>query len=142
MLAVPPFDQVRAGRGHILNVASIAGFAPGPTEAAYHATKAFQLSLSEALSYELRATGVTVTTLCPGPVATEFWEVAKSTRSLFALLPVTVSSPYVAATAVRAMFAGRSIVIPGIMAKATVALVQMLPPLFKVHFNAIGWSKF
>lgn len=136
-----PSSQVRAGRGHILNVSSIAGLSPGPTEAAYHAAKAFVLSLSEALSYELRATGVTVTALCPGPVATEFWEVAKSTRSRFALLPITLSSPYVAAVAVRAMFAGRSMAIPGMAAKAIEELVLILPRTFTVYFNAVGWSK-
>lgn len=60
------------GSGRILNVASIAGYLPGPGMAAYYATKAYVLSLSEALWQETKGTGVTVTALCPGPVKTGF----------------------------------------------------------------------
>ena len=64
------------GRGRVLNVGSVAGFQAGPFMAAYYATKAYVNSFSEALHSELRGTGVTVTVLCPGPVATEFGAVA------------------------------------------------------------------
>jgi hypothetical protein len=64
--------MVARGRGGILNVASIAGFMPGPYMAVYHATKAFIISFSEALTVELAGTGVTVSAFCPGPVATGF----------------------------------------------------------------------
>ena len=57
-------------------VASIAGFQPGPRMAVYFASKAYVLSLGEALAYELRGSGVTVTTLCPGATATDFFDVA------------------------------------------------------------------
>lgn len=60
------------GQGRILNVASTAGFQPGPYMATYYATKAFVVSLSEALAYELKGTGVTVTCHCPGATHTEF----------------------------------------------------------------------
>ena len=65
-------DSLERHRGGILNVASIAGFLPGPGMAVYHATKAFVLSFSEALHAELAPRGVRVTALCPGPVPTEF----------------------------------------------------------------------
>jgi uncharacterized protein len=65
-------DMVHRQRGRILNVASIAGFEPGPRMATYHATKAFVLSLSESLVEELSDTGVTVTALCPGVTDTDF----------------------------------------------------------------------
>ena len=61
-------------------VGSVAGFQPGPGMAVYFATKAYVLSLGEALAHELRGTGVTVTTLCPGATATEFFNVAGATR--------------------------------------------------------------
>ena len=61
------------GSGRILNVVSTAGFMPGPQMAVYHATKAYLLSLSEAVATELRGTGVTVTALCPGPTSTSFF---------------------------------------------------------------------
>ena len=67
------YRQMRSrGKGKILNVSSIAGFMPGPWMAAYHATKAYVLSFSEALAEEAKGSGVTVTVLCPGPTATNF----------------------------------------------------------------------
>src|SRR5690606_26955724 len=71
-LFLPPMLQ--RGSGRILNTASIAGFEPGPNLAVYHASKAFVLSLSEALATELDGTGVTMTALCPGPTDTDFFE--------------------------------------------------------------------
>jgi hypothetical protein len=68
--------MVKRGNGKILNVASNAAFQPGPLMAVYYATKAFVLSFSEAISNELEGTGVTVTTLCPGPTATHFQTIA------------------------------------------------------------------
>jgi uncharacterized protein len=69
-------QMVARGSGGILNVASTAAFQPGPKMAVYFATKAFVLSLSEALHEELKPHGVRVTCLCPGPTRTEFGEVA------------------------------------------------------------------
>jgi len=68
--------MVKRGKGKILNVSSTASFLPGPLQAVYYASKAFVTSLSQALSEELRGSGVTVTALCPGPVATEFFDTA------------------------------------------------------------------
>lgn len=64
--------MLRAGRGHVLNVASTAALVPGPLQAVYYATKAYVLSLGEALSEELRGSGVHVTTLLPGATRTGF----------------------------------------------------------------------
>ena len=68
--------MVERGRGAVINVASTAAFQPIPGTATYAATKAFVLSLTEATHAELGGRGVTVTALCPGPVKTEFVEVA------------------------------------------------------------------
>ena len=65
-------DQLIRHRGGILNVASIAGFLPGPGMAVYYASKAYVLSFTEALRGELAPHGVRVTALCPGPVPSEF----------------------------------------------------------------------
>src|SRR6202162_388258 len=78
-LFLPPMIKRRSGR--VLNVASTAAFQPGPLMAVYYATKAYVLSFSEALSEELRNTGVTVTALCPGPTQTDFAEAAQMTNS-------------------------------------------------------------
>lgn len=64
--------MIKRGNGSVLNVASTAGFLPGPLQAVYYATKAYVLSFSQAIAQELGNTGVTVTALCPGPVETEF----------------------------------------------------------------------
>jgi short-subunit dehydrogenase len=100
-------------RGRILNVGSIAGFQPGPLMATYYATKAYVNSFSEALHSELRGTGVTVTVLCPGPVATEFAVVSgmQTTRAFSAGQPMGARP--VAAAGLRAMRAGRRMVVPG-----------------------------
>ena len=65
-------DSLERRRGGILNVASVAAFLPGPDMAVYYATKAYVLSFSEALHWELAPRGIRVTALCPGPVPTEF----------------------------------------------------------------------
>ena len=67
--------MVARKRGKILNVASTAAFLPGPLQAVYYATKAYVLSFSQAIAQELREENITVTALCPGPVATEFTSV-------------------------------------------------------------------
>ena len=74
-------DMVRRRSGRILNVASTAAYVPGPFMAVYYASKAFVLSLSEALSNEVLGTGVTVTVVCPGPTRTEFASAAGITES-------------------------------------------------------------
>ena len=68
--------MVTRGSGRILNIASGAGFLPGPYMATYYASKAFVISFTEALAYELRGTGVTATTSCPPATATEFATIA------------------------------------------------------------------
>jgi len=67
-------DMVKSGKGKMLHVSSTAGFSPGPKQAVYFASKAFVTSFSQAIDQELRAKGVTSTALCPGGVATEFFE--------------------------------------------------------------------
>ena len=65
-------SMLARGRGGVLNVASLAGFMPGPFMAVYHASKAFVVSFSEALAAEIEGSGVIVSAFCPGPVATGF----------------------------------------------------------------------
>jgi short-subunit dehydrogenase len=69
-------EMKEKGKGKILNIGSTGSFAPCPSIAVYCATKAYVLSFSEAVAYELKGTGITVTTLCPGPTETGFAEVA------------------------------------------------------------------
>jgi uncharacterized protein len=112
--------------GRILNVASLAGFVPGPYMATYYASKAFVLSFTEALAAEVRGTGVTVTASCPGPVATEFGAVAKSDRSNHFRAGVA-DAVSVARHGYRAMMAGKVVAVPGFMNKLTTLLVRLAP---------------
>jgi len=118
--------MVARRRGRILNVGSTAGFPPGPFMAVYYASKAFVNSFTEALWYELRGTGVTATVSCPGATATEFADVAGSSRSL--LFRLGAASPaLVARQAYRAMMKGKAIVIHGLKNKLTVQSLRISP---------------
>jgi short-subunit dehydrogenase len=108
-------------QGRILNVASTAAFQPGPLMAVYYATKAFVLSLSEALANETRETGVTVTALCPGPTVTDFQKQAGLEDTTLFNNPFVMSAAEAARAGYEGMMRGRRVVIPGL---ANAMLVQ------------------
>lgn len=112
-------DMVRRKRGSILNVASVAAFQPLPQNATYAATKAFVHSFSEAVAAELHGTGVSLTSLCPGPVATEFGEQA-GVGDLEGQLPgfMAQTAAEVATKAIEAMEKGKRSVFPGMGPRA------------------------
>jgi short-subunit dehydrogenase len=113
-------------RGGILNVASLAGFLPGPGMAVYYATKAYVLSFSQALHQELKPRGVTVTALCPGPVPTEFQARAGvSGRRDMGWL--TVPADRVAREGFDGLMQGRRVVLPGAATKVVSLLPRILP---------------
>ena len=106
--------MVERGRGAVINVASMAAFQPIPGTATYAATKAFALSLSESTHSELAEHGVTVTALCPGPVKTEFVEVAGVEGSEENLPGIFwASAEEVARAAVAGADRGKRVVVPG-----------------------------
>ena len=115
--------------GGILNVSSSAGFLPIPDFAVYAATKAYVTSFSEALRAELRGIGVSVCSLCPGPVHTEFQEVAKRPGAQPDTGPefVFVSAEEVVRDALAALEADRPLVIPGFPMKLGMFLVRITP---------------
>src|SRR5260370_6418103 len=123
-LALPRMLQRK--RGRILNVASTAGFQPGPLMAVYYATKAYVISFSEAIANELKDTGVTVTCLCPGPTETEFAARAHMEKTrLFKLGAMTSES--VARIWLQAMLRGKTLVIPGVKNKLLAQSVRFSP---------------
>jgi short-subunit dehydrogenase len=119
-------DSLIRNRGGILNVGSIAGFLPGPGMAVYYASKAYVMSFSEALRAELAPRGVRVTTLCPGPVPSEF-------QSRAGFLPgfdsavLNVSAANVAKAGYRGLMANKRAVLPGLGIKIVPFLLRLFP---------------
>lgn len=112
-------QMVQRKEGKILNLASLAAFAPGPYMSVYYASKSFVLSFSEALAAELKGSGVTVTAVCPGPTATEFENAAGSgVRKLFDTTK-RASAKEVAIFAYRALMRGKVVAVPGFMNKVS-----------------------
>lgn len=114
-------------KGRIMNVASVAGFMPGPLIAVYYASKAFVLSFTEAIGNELKGTGITVTALCPGPTRTGFAEEAGfATSNLFATPGVMEAAP-VALAGYHGMMRGKAVVVPGWKNKFLIFAVRLGP---------------
>jgi uncharacterized protein len=111
-LFLPPMIQRRSGR--IMNVASTAGFQPGPLMAVYYATKAYVISFSEAIANELHNTGVTVTCFCPGATHTGFAQRAGTEKSRLFKQLGAMSAEKVALDGYRALMEGRTLAISGV----------------------------
>ena len=120
-------SMLARGRGRILNVASTAGFVPGPLMAVYYATKAYVISFSEALAEEVRGSGVTVTVLCPGPTRTEFQSVARMDGARLFRLPGVMDARTVARAGYEGMRRGKGIVVPGLLNRLTPLVVRASP---------------
>jgi hypothetical protein len=120
--------MLQRGSGGVLNVASTAAFQPGPLMAIYYATKAFVLSLTEAIAEELRDTGVTATALCPGPTLTDFQRRAKIERiRLMKSKLLMMTARDVAEIGYLAFLEGKVIVIPGLLNKIGAQSVRISP---------------
>ena len=113
-------------RGRILNIASVAGFQPGPDMTMYYATKAFVLMFSEGIAEEVKGSGVTVTVHCPGATATNFGETARNATSLYFRLGAAPADK-VARHAYRSMMKGKVVAIEGLMNWLTAFSVRFSP---------------
>lgn len=124
-------EMVERNEGRILQLGSITGFQPGPLLAVYHATKAFVVSLSEAISTELQDMGsdVTITCLCPGPTNTNFFSRAdmEKTRVVDKKEIFMQEPEKVAKGAYKALMDGERIFIPGAMNKVTTFIRRAIP---------------
>jgi uncharacterized protein len=130
-LSVAFTESLARHRGGILNVASVAAFLPGPYMAVYYASKAFVLSFSEGLRAELAASGIRVTTLCPGPVPTEFQDRAGGVPNQERSGLLTRSAKQVALDGYQGLMAGKAVVTPGWANQlVTVFLPRLLPRSF------------
>jgi short-subunit dehydrogenase len=119
-------DSLARHQGGILNVASVAGFLPGPGMAVYYATKAYVLSFSEALHRELQRRGIRVTALCPGPVPTEF-QARSGMRVEGAQAILAITPDRVAQIGYDGFMRGRRVVVAGFLNKIAVTLLRFMP---------------
>lgn len=117
-------DMVKNDNGYILNVASIAGFLPGPLMATYYSTKAYVLRLTQSIQEELRKkkSNVKISALCPGPINTNFLSTAGVTFKT-----KSASSEYVARYAIDKMLKGKKIIVPTFKIKCARILCKIVP---------------
>src|SRR5215472_13750546 len=108
-------QMVARKRGKVMLLASLAAFQPGPGMAVYYAAKSYVLSFGRAIGHELRGTGVTITTLCPGPTTSEFAEVANMQGVALFEGPTVMTAAEVARQGYAALKAGRSQIITGLL---------------------------
>ncbi len=139
-LSLRLLEGIKRQRGGILNVASTAGFMPGPSMAVYHASKAYVLSFTEALHAELKMEGVRVCALCPGPVATEFFQQAgQADVDLPSFLLRTPER--VAREGYEGLMAGHRVVVPGTSNRILTLLARVLPRRVMLALSARYWRQ-
>jgi uncharacterized protein len=125
------------GRGGILNLASLGGYAPGPYQAAYYASKAYVLSLTEAVAAEVAGQGVRVSALAPGPVRTLFHRRMGSENSLYRYLVLPASADAVAAAGYRGFAFGWRVIVPGLLNPVLALAMRILP--HRMVIPIVGW---
>jgi short-subunit dehydrogenase len=128
--ALPP--MIARGRGGILNVASLGGFVPGPQQAAYYASKAYVLSLTEAVAHEARGLGVRISAVAPGPVETAFHRNMGAEPALYRSVLPSLSAERAANSAYAGFMLGRRVIVPGILAPLAAAALRLLPHTLSV----------
>lgn len=131
-------EMVKKDKGQILNVASIAGFMPGPLMATYYASKNYVVALSRAVHKELKKakSNVKISVLCPGPVNTNFNNVANVSFKMDGL-----SSQYVAKYTVKKMLKGKFIIVPGTAIRLVRAFSEITPDIIKEEFSYHAQTK-
>jgi uncharacterized protein len=125
------------GRGGVLNLASLGGFAPGPYQAVYYASKAYVLTFSEAVAAETAGEGVRVTALAPGPVATAFHARMHAERAWYRLLIPPSSAESVARIGYLGFALGWRVVVPGVVSPLLALALRILP--HRMVIPIIGW---
>ncbi len=135
-------DWIPRKSGKILNIASTSAFQPGPGMSVYFASKAYVVSFSQAIDYEFRKYGITVTALCPGPVKTNFGIAARMKHPNGILKDMKTPSPKeVVEFGYNAMMKGKSLVIHGMLNKLVANSVRFMPRKWLVNLSAklISW---
>lgn len=134
-MTIISMPYMQNGKANIINIASAAAFMPQPSFAVYAATKSYVLSFSTALGRELKGKGIAVTAVCPGPVATEFFDVAETYhKSAFYKRMLRAKPERVVALALRDAYHGANISVYGVTMKLFHVLSKLLPHGFMVKF--------
>lgn len=124
------------GRGGVLNVGSLGGLVPGPYQAAYYASKAYLVSLTEAVAHEARGRGVRIAVVAPGPVDTSFHRAMRAEHALYRSVLPALAADTVAASAYRGFAMGRTVIVPGLLPTAAALAVKVLPHALTVPMVA------
>ncbi|MCC7252735.1 SDR family NAD(P)-dependent oxidoreductase [Hyphomicrobium sp.] len=119
-------------RGGILNIGSLGGLVPGPYQAAYYASKAYLVSLTEAVAYEVRGRGVRIAVVAPGPVDTTFHRAMHAENALYRTIIPALSADAVARSAYRGFMIGRTVIVPGVLPSLGALGVKLLPHAISV----------
>ncbi len=123
--------------GGILNIASLAGMVPGPNQAAYYASKAYVISLTEALSREIAGSRVHMSVVASGPINTEFHNKAGSQNSLYLTFLGRMSAKSVARSSLRSYMYRKTVIVPGVISFFTSLMLQFVPHFITVPIT--GW---
>lgn len=133
-------NMIKRNYGKVLNIASMAGFIPGPLNSIYYATKSFVVSFSQAIANELKNENVGVSVLCPGPTDTEFFERANMTGAR-TLKRGTATAKSVAEIGYEGMIQDKVLLIPGFMNKVLLFALRFLPRSFIVAVSRYFMEK-
>lgn len=128
--------MIARDRGGVLNVASLAGFMPGPFQGAYYASKAYVLSLSEALAQEVAGTNVRVAVVAPGPLATRFHARMGSQHDYYLRFQGVMGVEPVARSAYAGFMRGRRVIVPGVVNWVSAQFLRLAPHTLLVPFAA------
>jgi short-subunit dehydrogenase len=130
-------DMIARGRGGILTISSLGALIPGPHQAAYYASKAFALSLTEAIASEAAGQGVRIAVVLPGPVETRFHARMDAEGSLYRHILAAATPERVAALSVRSYRLGRRVIAPGLVPTLAVPFLRILPHAISVPI--VNW---
>lgn len=128
--------MIARGRGGILNVGSLGGMVPGPYQAAYYASKAYLLSLTEAVAHEARGRGVRIAIVAPGPVDTTFHSAMRAEHALYRSVYPPMNTETVARSAYRGFMIGRTVIVPGLLPTASALALKLVPHALSVPLVA------
>ncbi len=130
-------EMLARGRGGVLTLASLGGFAPGPWQAAYYASKAYLLSLSEAVAAETAGLGVRVAVLAPGPVQTDFHKRMDADDAFYRVLLPQLTVEATAAAGWRGYRLGQRVIVPGLVNKVLALAMRIIPNILVIR--VVGW---